>query len=133
MCKFKAGDRVRHVDGSYFSNGNKIVTIERVAHGQYFFKETRTDWRASRADAALELAEDTSKHHKHHDLIIAWAKGAVIERRRSSGNWGSTCSPLWDSSAEYRIKPEKSESELEKESIIAEMEALKQRLDKLEV
>jgi hypothetical protein len=44
------------------------------------------------------------KPHKHKDLIIAWANGALIEYRH--GNvWLSTASPWWEDGMDYRIKP----------------------------
>ena len=44
------------------------------------------------------------KPHKHKDLIIAWANGALIEYRQ--GNvWLSTASPWWEESVDYRIEP----------------------------
>lgn len=44
------------------------------------------------------------KPHKHKDLIIAWANGALIEYRQ--GNvWLSTASPWWEECVDYRIEP----------------------------
>jgi hypothetical protein len=44
------------------------------------------------------------KPHKHKDLIIAWANGALIEYRQ--GNvWLPTASPWWEESIDYRIEP----------------------------
>jgi hypothetical protein len=45
------------------------------------------------------------KPHKHKDLIIAWANGALIEYRQ--GNvWLPTDSPWWEEGVDYRIEPE---------------------------
>jgi hypothetical protein len=46
--------------------------------------------------------------HKHAELIKAWADGAEIQIRASSGgNWSDDSSPYWDgNNLEYRIKPE---------------------------
>ena len=43
----------------------------------------------------------------HHDLIIAWAKGAKIEFLSSKENWVETTPPCWDASTEYRVKQTK--------------------------
>lgn len=49
--------------------------------------------------------------HKHHDLIVAWAKGAQIQFKipnagRLIHQWHDTPSPEWLPNLEYRIKPE---------------------------
>lgn len=45
--------------------------------------------------------------HKHAALIKAWADGAEIQRANGLGGWwGVGNAPLWDTDAEYRIKPE---------------------------
>lgn len=51
------------------------------------------------------------KPHKHKDLIIAWAEGAVIERMwavndEGKGWWLIDNEPDWNEFDEYRIKPE---------------------------
>ena len=46
-------------------------------------------------------------NHVHHDLIVAWAKGAKIEwRDPHQGEWVSIHSPSWGPDFTYRIKPE---------------------------
>jgi len=43
--------------------------------------------------------------HKHADLIHAWCEGADIQW--SNGNdWHNVNNPEWNTSIEYRIKPE---------------------------
>lgn len=45
--------------------------------------------------------------HKHHDLIVAWAKGAKIEQYITSiSAWCHNESPLWRENTHYRVKPE---------------------------
>jgi hypothetical protein len=49
----------------------------------------------------------TNTQHKHHDLIIAWAKGAKIQwRATKAAKWIDTDEPGWYVNREYRIKPE---------------------------
>ncbi len=43
--------------------------------------------------------------HKHHDLIVAWAKGAQIQWYDGS-RWITTLYPGWGAAQSYRIKPE---------------------------
>jgi hypothetical protein len=46
-------------------------------------------------------------HHVHHDLIVAWAKGAKIEFwNDSKDRWENSSTPQWTVSSLYRIKPE---------------------------
>jgi len=46
-------------------------------------------------------------HHVHHDLIVAWAKGAKIEFwNDSKDHWENSSTPQWTVSHLYRIKPE---------------------------
>lgn len=45
--------------------------------------------------------------HKHHDCIVAWAKGAQIQFREPNGvEWIFVSRPQWFESYEYRVKPE---------------------------
>ena len=43
--------------------------------------------------------------HKHHDLIVAWTKGAQIQWYDGS-TWLTTPYPGWGAEQSYRIKPE---------------------------
>lgn len=45
------------------------------------------------------------KQHKWHKEIKAWADGAEIEVKNEGGVW-LKCAPLWETSKEYRIKPQ---------------------------
>jgi hypothetical protein len=49
-------------------------------------------------------------NHVHHDLIVAWAKGAKIQWRFDGETRWNDCvgNPAWakDTSTHYRIKPE---------------------------
>jgi len=47
--------------------------------------------------------------HKHADLIIAWADGAIIQYKDYAGKWTDFEPPTyasWHQNMEYRIKPE---------------------------
>jgi hypothetical protein len=46
--------------------------------------------------------------HKHHDLIVAWAKGAKIQFKCGHMGWQDVRNrnPAWDEDTDYRIKPE---------------------------
>lgn len=48
-------------------------------------------------------------NHKHHDLIIAWAKGATIQLYSNSQqkwvDYTNGTNPMWLDNFNYRIKP----------------------------
>lgn len=62
------------------------------------------------------------KPHKHKDLIVAWADGAIIEYFDKFHKGWKDCtnnSPLWYESVEYRVKVE------EKKPVVRWMWAMK--------
>lgn len=74
----------------------------------------------------VQPQEYPNKKHIHHDLIIAWAKGAGIEFLHSD-EWMAAPTPNWDIHKTYRIAPTKKQ---ELQAQIAELEAQKQELQK---
>ncbi len=72
---------------------------------------------------------ETANHHKHHDLIIAWAKGAEIEFYNAiDDDWKRPRVLTWSTSVEYRIKPDEPTA-LKK--LIEEHKAMGETIDKL--
>ena len=55
------------------------------------------------------VVEDRSKWHPHHDLIVAWARGAEIEWWDKDDKAWHTANPCWEVNTKYRIKPKNSE------------------------
>jgi hypothetical protein len=54
----------------------------------------------------LSLKEIEMKKHVHHDLIVQWAAGAVIQNAASlKGDWQDCPDPLWVPDWHYRVKP----------------------------
>jgi hypothetical protein len=46
--------------------------------------------------------------HVHHNLIVEWANGAIIEQQicnMGTYKWVEVRHPLWATDVEYRIKP----------------------------
>ena len=117
MKKFKTGDRVRRKDGTCFSNGDLEVTVRCLEEKKVWLQESDS-WTL---ETHLKLAEDTSKHHVHHDLIIAWAKGAEIEYESTNlFVWKLIDQPSWRENMRYRVKPTPPKKDKER---IAELEA----------
>jgi hypothetical protein len=129
--KFKVGDKVKRVnagENSVILNG--VISKVGYVNGRGDIRVV--GFNGIYRDSQWELAS-TTKPHKHCEMIKAWADGAVIEVLMGGDRWVLAYQPSWKRGFTYRVKPEKTEAELEKESIIKEMDALKVRLDKLEV
>ena len=125
MKKFKTGDRiVRVVKGRSFCP----IKFETTVTENYTYVDADGEL-ISIIEDYWELAEDTSKHHVHHDLIIAWAKGAEIEYDSvHSVGWHLVDPPSWGKNMRYRVKPTpppKTDKEriVELEARVAELES----------
>ena len=83
------------------------------------------------------VVEDRSKWHPHHDLIVAWARGAEIQHfSEGTGKWVSAYRIIyWNPETEYRIKPDNSEEIAKAEKDLRwlenEVNDLKRKLAKL--
>lgn len=109
QVKFMAGDKVKYkdpLDVVFDHNPETIYTVEAVQ------SETRialveSDYVAHSGN--LELVSRQTKH-KHHDLIIEWAKdpdNVIVQYRGPNGEWwdAAPIAPSWYIDSEYRIKP----------------------------
>lgn len=129
MSKFKVGDAVVRVEGSWRGavEGAAYYVESVTPDGHLLLRGCSGVYHENH----FRLVGDTSKHHKHHDLIIAWAKGAEIEFFSQIRKcWKDCPEPLWCSDAIYRIKPENPNAD-EIASIESEMRKLADRLEKL--
>lgn len=126
--KFVKGNVVKRKDGQRFTTGDLTLTVQRQdMFGVVFFEENGL----SVGFRSLDLVEeDTLKHHKHHDVIVAYAKGEKIQLRKY-GTWVNVRYPTFENVLEYRVKPNKSERELEIERIEKAMHKLADDLFKL--
>lgn len=136
----KLGGKYIKVSGPVHSEGPDIggeVTIKRFygdtievdefdsfTYGVDYFTEN------------FEPAEDRTTWHPHHDVIVAWAKGAKVqfkfkeEPEEPEGEWRDILNPSFPESLEYRVKPEPDHTE-EIAEIEQEMRKLADRLEKL--
>lgn len=111
---FKVGDKVRRVRGPNYKKGmlrgNEYHVAAVVECGNRIQVKEIPDYKYY--SEFFELVPDTSNHHKWHDIICAWAKGAKIQFRLLNGEWGEwrdVQNPVWFGfgyEMEYRIKPE---------------------------
>jgi len=124
MNKFKVGDVVELKSGNTYL-GKLQNTITSISDcGEYLrFNNSELGTFVS-----LFKLVDASKHHKHHDVIIAWAKGAKIQYLQDLGSWTGATTPRWDIHREYRVKPTEP-TELEK--LIQEHKAMGETIDRL--
>jgi hypothetical protein len=81
------------------------------------------------------VVEDRSNWHEHHDLIVAWARGADIQWKSADGWKEVSDTPLWTELHKYRIKPDNSEEIAKAEKDLRwlenEVSDLKRKLAKL--
>lgn len=123
----KVGDIVKRISGCWndmeIGDTDVVVGVEvdgTLILGKYGYGH-------SRHASTFEIIN--KKHHVHHDLIIAWAKGAEIEHF-SDGEWHHVSFPNWLPLKKYRIKPNNETldkiAEVEKK-----MKELSEELDKL--
>jgi hypothetical protein len=123
----KVGDIVELKDGTPYLDKlqNEVTSISYC--GDYLRVNENT--RGGRVSQFKVVLEDKSKWRKHHDEIIAWAKGAEIESQcPNDKKWDSVTHPSWFKKYKYRVKPSES-TELEK--LIQEHKAMGETIDKL--
>lgn len=81
-----------------------------IGDGEWVGPVLQQPWAFSFTADQYRIVEDKpveSEQHVHHDLIVAWAKGAKIQYHdKSSNQWFPTFNPVWDVNHKYRIKPE---------------------------
>ena len=125
MSEIKVGDIVELKDGAEYLGKlhNEVTTISDC--GTYL----RVNENVTGTHCRWFKVVDTSNYHKHHDIIVAWAKGAKIESQSPyDTRWNSVKSPCWFKDYKYRIKPTEP-TELEK--LIQEHKAMGKTIDKL--
>ena len=124
MTNFKVGDIVKLKSGNKFSNGEYTCVIVKMRDMDVYLSSTTLH-----NVNQLELAYPNPPH-KHRDLIIEWANGADIQVW-TDNYWLGVEIPKWYESRKYRVKPQKTERDIEIESIQKQMDELKERLENL--
>lgn len=118
MSKFKVGDKVVCV--THWEGREVPKSRHRIFGKEYSVADVRIGWGGAEQincvgspsdcwheSAHYELVKQAT-YHKHHDLIIAWAKGAKIEVSPIGSNFWRDCPiPTWDCDyVQFRIKPQ---------------------------
>ncbi|QHZ59766.1 hypothetical protein HWD03_gp085 [Alteromonas phage vB_AmeM_PT11-V22] len=122
---FKKGDRVKRKDGTNFSNGGYVVTVDDVTdESRIWLKETATVI----DHQSLELVQISSEQptptpHKYADVIKAWADGYEVQSF-NCGKWNDVNYPTFNPDLEWRIKPDNPNQDriLEIENTITELQ-----------
>jgi starvation-inducible outer membrane lipoprotein len=119
MSKFKVGDRIVRISKPAMS----------APYG--YVSEVTYDYEYLNARGLYKLVDEKlwqlEERHKHHDLIIAWAKGAEIEfYSETFYGWLATDTPYWNPDSKYRIAPPTPQTDAER---IAELEARVKELE----
>jgi hypothetical protein len=138
MRKFEEGEKVLCTDGRgdyCFLQKGEVYTVAEVDRIYFSFEEI-DEYHKYDMRRGFELAPQTYPNppHKHAEVIKAWADGAAIECKEPiADNWFLVEFPSWILHTEYRVKEQQSKSpqEIEKDAIVAEMQKLQERLDKL--
>ncbi len=121
ITKFKEGDRIRRTERprSWVPMGYITTVLKATAHGYKY--EDNEGAVLYVVDEHWELVEDSSKHHIHHDLIIAWAKGARIGYTAYNGTEQEMKgTPSWSPVTKYHIMESPLQTDAER---IIELEA----------
>lgn len=129
-CPFKEGDRVKRKDGTNFSNGSYVVTVDcrsyEDGYERVWLKETFT--KIDHQD--LELVQISSEQptptpHKYVDVIKAWADGYEVQCYNTFiQDWIDMNTPIFTCEYEWRVKPEDPNQDriLEIEKTITELQ-----------
>lgn len=141
MLDFNIGDEVR-LRASYRNDGKQPVGVISDTDGDLcIVKWTElkgTNQHGGRYDFRdLEHSFNDRKYHEHHDLIIKWAKGSIIQFLNLNGDWEDVPEdkPKWLASVIYRVKPTKSpelvKAEQELDNLLKQVEVVKETIQKL--
>jgi len=118
MSKFNVGDLVKRT-------GNTLPQLRVLIGELYTVTGNVTDGIELKEVKGIydsdnfTLVTYLNKPHVHKDLIIAWANGAEIEYLCNSHNNWYLCDPkpAWNPTSTYRIKPQKSDKEIQLEKL----------------
>ena len=138
MSEFKKGDTVKCVN-----DGQASLTHGRTYKINSVSRQWGSTYLKVRNDAGFRIGYDSKRFekvskypnppHMHTEVIKAWADGAQIQFRNSPELRWRDCPnpPAFSEFAEYRIKPEKTEAEVELEKLQDQINELTKQAEKL--
>ena len=125
MSKFKAGDAVRRIhSGNNKCALGEVVVVEEQTSKQWLKLVGKGGWTFDPYTFELVypvIPEYPNPPHNHAELIKAWADGAEIEYY-SLGCWYFVTHPTWGQGGGYRIKPQRSDKDIQKDAQIERLE-----------
>lgn len=125
IIKFKVGDIL-----SIVSNEESVSPkfVNQEGYSNFFVLPESLE---ERFKSELIVEQEVSNNiypnppHKHAAIIAEWIKGAEIEYYDKNFKlWVSARTPTWSENLEYRVKPQKSEKDIQIEKLEAELEEL---------
>ena len=143
MNKFKVGDKVRCINlemaDEYTPDDNWGIKSGLVIGRVYTVKSCLLSWLRVGLDYSVsckhfELANETYayKPHVHCELIRAWADGAEVDRYCTDlYEWQPVLYPTWRVHDDYRIRPNKTDKELQIEKLEEQAKQLASDITKL--
>jgi len=144
MSDFKAGDRVRCVNldkhACYIGKNwgkvvglkiGKVYTLVSITNSNKGARWVSLEGK-NNYDVSASHFELAGEPHVHCELIKAWADGAEIEAYSAlNDKWFFECTPLWLDIFEYRIRPNKTDKELQIEKLELQAKQLANDITKL--
>lgn len=127
----RPGDKLEllNQEGWMDLKAGEVYTIEAIANGEVYLHNGPRVLGMHLKDFKIVEVEDRFTWHPHHDVIVAWAKGAEIQHEWG-GEWLDAKTPQWKIEKRYRVKPEPDHTS-EIAEIEQEMRKLADRLEKL--
>jgi len=133
-CNTVAGAivQLQEDDGSHSPFFEAVDVGERLC----FWLPTEGDKRGEEEELELIVEQEVSNAsypnppHKHAAIIAEWIKGAEIEYRVSGSEWYPAPNPTWSNHREYRVKPQKSDKDIQIEKLEAEFKVAKIEMEK---
>lgn len=126
LNKFKFKSQPEHMFGVVVVVGRHLTSSKEILVGveiddQHFIINSD----------GVKIVTDKSKYHPHHDLIVAWAKGAKIQRYDSfTDKWYNVPNPNWGDNLKYRLKPTTTK-DLQIEELESTIQKAKEQIEKL--
>lgn len=121
---FNLGDKVKRKNGTPFSNGSYVVTVDdATCDAMVWLKETGTHVPSKSLELVqISPEQPTPTPHKYVDVIKAWADGYEVQCYNTFiQDWIDMNTPIFTCEYEWRVKPNQDRI-LEIEKTITELQ-----------